>query len=373
MQIQSFSHSQERVGSWELSPQQRFLQNCSEVDIIRDPRRPLKEIVKKSWLKTYALAFNFFVLMNNVVLNAVKETGIFLGRLKKVVVISAESFSKFGTLFKRLGILSVFSLFFSLKKIPSHARKFLEQLKLRDKEGVVMGFAKIAKHPLEALEALASLLGGLSAFGMIPAIAFFSLISLPLSVVLLGLEAVTNIYKTIQRSLFLKRLPPMLKEDSEKEREKILEYINQTIGFTDKDIRKIAMSKNSLKTQSNLAKRKAQALIRRNGKEVYQITCKIKADLEEKAEKDTINFSLKSIRMIIAKKILLKSVVTVSRIGAIALGIILTLILPLPFSAFALPTVAILFCAISIGSRYYEHLQNKTMKASLKNLTSDLA
>jgi hypothetical protein len=281
--------------------------------------------------------------------------------MKVITLACTELQAKLTPVIAKMGILSAISVFLTLKSFPSHVKSLIEYIKNKDEEGIAFAVLTLITDPIELLDSMMTFLDGLSAFDLVPTIAFFSLIGMPLAIGLLGYSIVKGLYNVIRCGIDLNALPKSLKEE---DLEKFKTYLEEKIEVTAKEKDKIVAKHKDHEGNLNLKKidreikilkdRKKNILTRHTDVKVYNIMKNLLAHLNsEEADINTANKALGDAKKIMTRKIVVNSI----GIGA-NVAIVTTLVSSLifPISVYAIPAVAVGRAALAIGRHHYDHV-----------------
>lgn len=222
--------------------------------------------------------------------------------------------------FAAMGLTASVNALLTLSKFPNIAKSFIKNLELKDIEGVVTNCFSLLMTPLDILDSTMTFANSLASLNIIPVISIFSMISLPVSLVLLGYGTLKGTYDAFRLGMELSRLPEKVHENS-------LQEFHQSIGIR-------------LKEERN--NRKILKLTRRTD----QITVKMMRDLQNCSNADSANRKLKNLRNYLFKKLTIGCIGNFSTLG---LGTILFATYLFPVSAVALSTSILIKNVLTLG------------------------
>jgi len=335
----------------------------TRVDI---PPTPVRDKKTNAWNEIQIIAFQIFNFLENVFYTYAREANNIAKRTIKVITVACSDLhAKLSPVIAKMGILSAISCLLSLKAIPSHVQSLIEHIKLNDGEGMAFSIMSLIVEPLDALDALITTMGSLVAFGVIPTIAFFGLIGLPLAIGLVGYAAFKGLYNVIRCGINLNALPKSLRKGN---LENFKNYIEEKIGITAKERERIetkyrtnsgelndtAVEKKIKREFKIIKDRKRNILKRHSDAKVYNIMKNLQKHLNsETANLDTANKALRDMKKIMGRKITSGSIGVASNI---AFAVTLACSMIFPISALAIPVVAGLRAGVAFGRHHYEHV-----------------
>lgn len=320
-----------------------------------------------TWKKVGDVVKKVFDFFENVVWKYIQQiVGNLAKRVLKVISLTCtELAGKLSPIITRLGIVSAVSLILTLKGIPKSVESLIQKINLHDHEGTVFSALSLALTPLDALDSLITTMEALTAFGVVPQIAFFSLIGLPLAIGLSCYGAIKSVYDLIVNSIELHFIPKTLTAEN---REEVQIYLEKKIGITSEESMNIHKRLESqkeqlgdeyetqLKREFDLVKdRKRSIFTRHTDVKVYQIMQKLHKELQKpKINLTDANLALKDVKTIMVRKIGWSSAAAATNI-ALSASLITAAAFPL-ISPFALPCVLGVRGLVSVAKHHFEHV-----------------
>ena len=338
------------------------LDNLSR-DVKYEVNKALDKIqkVSKKVQKVSSEIFNYF---ETVLWKYIKGTRDITKNSLKVLTLACTGLKgKLNPIIAQLGMFSLISCLLSLKAIPSHIESLIEHVKLRDGEGVALSLLSLITAPLITLESIISTIGSLVALEIIPTIAVFSLIGLPIAITLVGYSALRGLYNVIRCGINFHKLPKSLQEGNI---EDFKAYIEKKIDVTVEENQKLEMKYGAKKAELGeeevekciqrevkiIKDRKRNILTRHTDKKIYNIMRNLQTHLDEHPEDlDTANKALRDMKKLMVRKITLGSIGVASDV---ALLVTLACSAAFPISAFAAPVVGGVRAGVSLGRHFYQ-------------------
>lgn len=126
--------------------------------------------------------------------------------------------------FAAMGLTASVNALLTLSKFPNTATGLIKNLELKDIEGVVTSCFSLLMTPLDILDSTMTFANSLASLNIIPVISIFSMISLPVALVLLGYGTLKGTYDAFRLEMEISKLPEKVHENSLKE-------FHQTLGI----------------------------------------------------------------------------------------------------------------------------------------------
>ncbi len=233
---------------------------------------------------------------------------------RRGVQITAHYIPKFSPkmlkVFSAMGLSAMVSALFTLSRYPGNVKTLIHHVNLNDLEGIITSCISLIINPLDLMDSIITFSNALAKLGALPVISVFSLISLPVVLVLLGYSSIRGIYDSVQLGMILHQLPDSIDQESLPKLRRQLELLIE--------------GKKGSNPTSHLSARTRQLniLTRRTDKKIVAQMKKLLCDLQsKKSNTGEINQDLMEIRSLIKRKL---TVLTINTLAAICLGSLLS-------------------------------------------------
>ena len=137
--------------------------------------------------------------------------------IRRGVHISAKILPHFSPkllrVFYGMGLTMGLNALLTLSKYPASIKSLIKNLELKDIEGVISASIGLLINPLDALDSTITFANSLAEFGVVPVISIFSMISLPLALVLLGYGTVKGTYDSVRLGMEMGSIPKSVSAD----------------------------------------------------------------------------------------------------------------------------------------------------------------
>lgn len=213
-----------------------------------------------------------------------------------------------------LGALSFVNMLLNFLNIPFKVKDAVDDQKKGDKEGTALNAAAAVASGAEVVYDMSLGVAALTAVGAIPFIAAFSLIVVPLAIVVLTYATAKGIYDIVQQGRFLHSIPLSLPEDANGV-EILKSYLDKKLGVQ------------KVNSEITFSAKKNNVLKRRADKKIVKLMKHLRMELDrEKPDMKKANAALKHMKGFMWRKIGLESVgvvVNLAMLGALIASAVL--------------------------------------------------
>lgn len=272
-------------------------------------------------------------LFENVIWEFVQQSAkLMKNTFKAVAQHSPKCAARLATAIKTVGILAGVNILLTLKSLPDVLKNVIKNCELGDLEGALFSTMDLLATLGGMLDDTIAFTETLSYLGLIPAIAFFGTIGLPLAIGLLTYGVVSKTYFLVRQAEFVYHLPSEITAENAEEFKKFLaEKLDDPMD--------------------RLKARKINVLSRHTDPKVVNIMKNLQTHLNEQRDLETANLALKDIKTLMRRKMALGGT-SILMNGAMLTSIVAAAIFP-P-AAVAVPVISATKAVTSIGSHAYK-------------------
>jgi hypothetical protein len=195
-----------------------------------------------------------------------------------------------------LGLVNLITAAFIVFGIPFVVKEAVDKSKIGDTEGVVRASVGGVMDVTDAISNLSTALNSMSALGAViaaPALAFFSVVGLPLAIAGLGYAAIKGTYDVVQNSISLHEMYKELKNLQQAQNvDQLKDYIDRKLGVTQDE-------NNALHFEA----KQVSICERRSDKKVVKLMKELRAHLEENNDVATAQLALEHMKGLMWRKI----------------------------------------------------------------------
>lgn len=279
--------------------------------------------------KVYTCAKHAFLEMRDKLWNFINPPWQIV---RRSIHITAQVVPQFSTkllrVFAGMGLTMCLNALLTLSKLPDTVKSLLKNLELNDIEGVITSCFSLLMNPLDILDSTMVFTKSLAALGVIPVISIFSMISLPVALVLLGYGTLKGTYDTYRIGMEMTKFPKQITSDS-------LENLHETLKdrlYGAKSIRHI------------------HKLTRRTDQKVVNLM----KDLLETQDVNLANQKLKILHSHLQEKFVIGCI---SNLATLGLGVTLAATYIFPVSAVTISAAILIKNAVTLGKSTYLELR----------------
>lgn len=308
-------------------------------------------ILDKSERKTWHKVNHVFETVRDELWSYIKNVYQLFRRGFKIVAVKIPKFEpKMLKAIAALGLLHAINVAFILSKYPANIKDFLSNLSMKDIEGVVLSGISLLMNPLDALDSTITFATSASTLGLMPVIAVFSIIALPIAITLLGYATLKGTYDLIRLGIHKHQLPKEVKTQADLQKLKLQleKKVSVTAAEREKIERKYAGDgKKILHKIEVLKSRKINILKRQtDAKIVNQMTNLLERIKQDPTGIGIVNGTLSDTHTLMNRKIVVGVTGTAANI-AMLVAVVVSAIFAI--SPLVIPIVAAVRHAISIA------------------------
>lgn len=320
---------------------------------------PIK-INNEVWNKTNKV----FLKFRDELWSYIKNSYQVVRRVCKIVAVKIPRFDpKMLKVISALGLAHAINAILILSKYPSDIMGFLENLTLKDIEGIILSGVSLLINPLDALDSTITFASSAASLSIVPVVSIFSLIALPIAITLVGYGTLKGIYDLIRLGIHKHQLTKKIEinENTEKNIEKLREKLEKQLTITEAeetkirakysgDDEKIDRKIDAIKT------RKINTLKRHTDEKIVNLMTNLLNEVKKDptkvgvVDKDLVNDMLSDTHTLMNRKIVVGVTGTALNAAMLA-SLIATAICPI--SALVIPIVALVRHTVAISKQVY--------------------
>lgn len=313
------------------------------------------ENIQKSETKTWHKVNNLFFKFRDELWSFIKNSYQVFRRGFKIIAVKIPRFEpKMLKAIAALGLAHAINAALIISKYPSNVKDFLQNLSMKDIEGVVLSGVSLLMNPLDALDSTITFASSASTLGLVPVVAIFSVIALPIAITLLGYASIRGVYDLIRLGIHKHQLPKEVKTKADilKLKIQLEEQLTVTTVEREKIERKYVGDADKIQRKIEVLKsRKISILKRHTDAKIVNVMTNLLDQIKSNPKAiGVVNKTLSDTHTLMNRKIVVGVTGTAANIAMLA-SIIASVVLPI--SALVVPIVALVRHSISIAKLIY--------------------